>query len=76
LAPQPIIRIVNGLQCKHCPIEPSRPHFRTQSQDAMKKYGNKAHDKKRVKDEDLFDSVKFQSWFWEGKERYWVVDEN
>src|SRR5436305_1868960 len=52
LAPQPIIRIVNGLQCKHCPVEPSRSHFRTQSRDAMKKHGNKAHDKKRVIDKD------------------------
>jgi len=31
----------------------------------MKKHGNKAHDKKRVKDEDLFDSVSsnLASWF-------------
>lgn len=47
----------------------------TQSRDAMKKHGNKAHGKKRIADEDLFDRVRLQSWFWEGKERYWVVDE-
>jgi hypothetical protein len=42
----------------------------------MKEHGNKAHGKKRVADEDLFNPVKLQSWFWEGKERYWVVDES
>ena len=39
-------------------------------------YKNKAYNKKRVIDKDLFDLVRFQSWFWEGKERYWFVDEN
>ena len=55
LAPQPIIRIVSGSQCKHCPIEPLKPPFRTQSRDAIKKHGNKDHGMKRIADEDLFD---------------------
>jgi len=75
LAPQPIIRIVEGLRCRHCRVE-EQPPFKTQSRDVLKKHGNKAHGKKRAADKDLFDRVKFQSWFWEGKERYWVVDES
>lgn len=42
----------------------------------MKKHGNKEHGRKRVADEELFIPVRLQSWFWEGKERYWVVDES
>ena len=72
LAPQPVIPVVDGLQCKHCPAKP----FKTQSRKAIKVHGNKEHGKKRIADEDLFDPVKLQSWFREGKERYWVVDES
>lgn len=36
---------------------------------------NKEHNKKRLKDDQLFTSVRLQSWFTEGKERYWIVDE-
>ena len=72
LAPQPIIPVVSGLQCKYCPAKP----FQTQSRKAIKVHGNQEHGKKRVADEDLFDPIKLQSWFWEGKERYWVVDES
>jgi hypothetical protein len=68
LAPQPIIPIVNGFQCRECP-------FKTQSRDAMRKHGNKVHGKKRVADEDIFRVVRLQSWFGEKRERYWVVDE-
>lgn len=71
-APQPIIRIVSGFQCKHCPALP----FTSQSRDAIKKHGNKDHNMKRIADKDLFDLVKLQSWFWVGRERYWVVDES
>ena len=72
LAPQPVIPVVDGLQCKHCPAKP----FKTQSRKAIKVHRNKEHGKKRIADEDLFDPVKLQSWFREGKERYWVVDES
>jgi hypothetical protein len=57
LAPQPIIRIVEGLRCKYCRVE-EQLLFKTQSRDVLKKHRNKAHDKKRVADEDLFDRVK------------------
>lgn len=69
LAPQPIIQVVRGFQCRHCA-------FKTQSRDAMKKHGNKEHSLKRIADDELFQPVKLQSWFWEGKERYWSVDES
>jgi len=70
LAPQPILPVVDRLQCKHCLL------FKTRSRDAARKHSNKAHDKKRVADEDLFNAVKLQSWFGEKRKRYWVVDES
>lgn len=75
LVPQPVIEVINGLECNYCPVQSSGP-FRTQSRKALKQHGNKIHQKKRVADEDLFHPVKLQSWFKEGKERYWVVDES
>jgi hypothetical protein len=35
LAPQPIIRIVEGLRCRHCRVE-EQPPFKTQSWDVLK----------------------------------------
>ena len=67
-APQPIIAYVDGFQCQDC-------LFKTQDHSNARKHANQAHNKKRVKDEELFQCVKLQSWFWDGKERYWVVDE-
>ena len=61
LAPQPIIKIVDGLQCKHCP-GPGIP-YRTQDHSNIKKHRNKVYSKKRIVDEDLFDQVRLQSWF-------------
>lgn len=72
LGPQPIIKVVDGFQCQHCTIRP----IKSQSRKAIKEHGNKEHGKKRVADKDLFIPVRLQSWFWEGKERYWVVDES
>jgi hypothetical protein len=69
LAPQLVIQVVDGLHCQRCP-------FKSQSRDAMRKHANKVHEKKRVADGELFKTVQLQSWFWEGKERYWVVDES
>jgi hypothetical protein len=42
----------------------------------MKTHGNKEHSMKRVADNKLFWPVKLQSWFQDGKERYWTVDES
>ena len=66
--PQPIIPIVDGVQCQECP-------FKSQSREMIKKHGNSAHNKQRVADKDLFHIIKLQSWFSEKKARYWVVDE-
>jgi hypothetical protein len=71
-APQPVIEVVDGFQCQHCQLRP----YKTQDRSNARKHGNKVHGKKRVADENLFDSVKLQSWFKGGKERYWVVDES
>src|SRR6202043_2662789 len=69
-APQPILPIVDGFQCKHCDA------FLTTSRKWMKMHGNKEHKLKRVVDEELFNHVRLQSWFPESRERYWVVNES
>ena len=68
-APQPIIPVVDGFHCQHC-------NFRNHSRKAMKVHGNKEHSMKRVADDELFRPARLQSWFQDGKERYWVVDES
>ncbi len=42
----------------------------------MKVHGNKEHSLKRAADDELFRPVRLQSWFQDGKEWYWVVDES
>jgi Orsellinic acid/F9775 biosynthesis cluster protein D len=69
LAPQPVIPIVDGLQCRQCT-------FRSTSRNWTRSHGNKAHSMKRAKDDVLFQRVRLQTWFRDGKERYWVVDES
>jgi hypothetical protein len=69
LAPQPVIPTVDGFVCKEC-------LYKTSDRSNIRKHANKTHNKKRAADKDLFDTVKLQSWFWTGKERYWVVDES
>jgi hypothetical protein len=59
LALQLVIKVVNSLKCKNCPIQP----FRTQSRKALKQHGNKVYNKKRVANKNLFCFVKLQSWF-------------
>lgn len=68
-APQPIIPVLDGHLCKGCP-------YKTQSRDAMKKHGNKAHDKQRVADEELYEVVQLQSWFDDRRAQYWIVDQS
>jgi hypothetical protein len=67
--PQSIIPIEDGFQCQHC-------GYNTQSRKAMKVHGNQQHSMKRVKDDKLFKAVRLQTWFRDGKERYWVVNES
>jgi hypothetical protein len=69
LAPQAIIPIVDGFQCRECA-------FKTSDHSNIRKHANKVHNKKRVADEDIFRRVRLQSWFGERRERYWVVDES
>ena len=42
----------------------------------MRQHANRAHNKKRVADEDICQVVRSQSWFGERRERYWIVDES
>jgi hypothetical protein len=69
LAPQPIIPVVDGFQCKKC-----LNYFST-SRKKMKVHRNKEHSLKRIADDELLQLVRMQLWFGEGMERYWVVDE-
>ena len=66
--PQPIIPVLDRFQYKDCP-------FKTQGRPTLRQHANRAHDKKRVADEDICQAVRLQSWFGEKQERYWVVDE-
>lgn len=68
--PQPILLVVDGFQCKLCTT------FLSTSRKVLKTHGNKKHKLKRVVDNELFQSVRLQTWFRTGKERYWIVDEN
>src|SRR5271165_3171176 len=65
--PQPVLPVFNGFQCNDC-------NFKTQSRKVIRKHGNKEHNKKRVKDKEIFHAVQLQTWFTEKKARYWVVD--
>jgi hypothetical protein len=68
-APQPVVPIVDGFQCQHC-------RYRSQSRRTMKDHWNQQHSMKRAEDDELFQPVRLQTWFRDGKERYWVVDES
>jgi len=67
--PQPIIPVVNGFQCRKCP-------FKSQNRKAIREHGNKTHGKQREADQDIFTVARMQTWFRNGKERYWTVDED
>ena len=66
--PQPILPIIDGFQCKLC------TNFLSTNRRLLKVHGNKAHNLKRVVDEELFDHVRIQSWFRAKRERYWCYD--
>ena len=68
LAPQPIIPVVDGLQCQKC------LDYCSTSRKKMKVHGNKEHSLKRIANDELFQPVRIQSWFQDSRERYWVVD--
>jgi hypothetical protein len=69
LAPQPIVPVAGGFRCQECP-------FKTQDHSNVRKHANKVHNKKRAAADELFEPVQLQSWFQDGKERYWTVDES
>ncbi|KAH8798673.1 hypothetical protein F5884DRAFT_687296, partial [Xylogone sp. PMI_703] len=66
LAPQPIIPIVDGYQCREC-------SYITQSEQKIRRHANKDHKKKRATIDEICTRVRVQTWFRDGKERYWVV---
>jgi len=61
--------VVDGFACTEC-------LYKTRDRSNIRKHGNKAHNKKGVADEDMFQVVRMQSWFGKKRERYWVVDES
>jgi hypothetical protein len=69
LIPQPIVPVVNGFQCIECP-------YKTQDRSNVRKHANTEHNKQRLDDGAIYTTVRMQSWFKNGKERYWVVDED
>ena len=69
LAPQPVLPILDGFLCQDC-------EYRSKNRKAVREHVNKEHNKKRVKDNLIFSNIRLQSWFTEGKERYWIVNES
>jgi hypothetical protein len=69
LAPQPVLPILDGFQCRDC-------IYKTRNRNVMRKHSNLEHNKKRAKDEEVFLEVRLQTWVGEKRARYWVVDEN
>jgi hypothetical protein len=65
--PQPVLPIINGFQCQGCT-------YKSTSRGKIRKHCNIEHNKKRLKDEELFRAVQLQTWFTEKRARYWVVD--
>jgi hypothetical protein len=63
---EPVIDVVDGFRYKYYQQSP----YKTQDRSNARKHRNKVHNKKRAADKDLLDSVKLQSWFKGGKERY------
>src|SRR3978361_1313029 len=71
-APQPVIPVSDGLQCKQCSASP----FKTSSQKRLKVHGNQEHGLKGVDHDKLGQKVRLQSWFQDHRQGYWVVDES
>ena len=65
--PQPVLPIIRGFQCQDCV-------YKSTNRGQMRKHCNIEHNKKRLKDEELFQAVQLQTWFSEKRARYWVVD--
>lgn len=66
LAPQPVVRVVDGFSCHLCA-------FLTVSRCLVRKHVNKEHLRRREEDERIFAQVRMQSWYGPKRERYWVV---
>jgi Orsellinic acid/F9775 biosynthesis cluster protein D len=51
LAPQPVLPVFNGYQCRDC-------EYKSQSRAAIRQHMSIEHSKKRIKDEEMFSSVR------------------
>lgn len=67
--PQPVIPVIDGIQCRTCP-------FKSSNRKIMRVHGNREHKQQRMGDDELFTKVRVQSWFQDHRQRYWVVDES
>jgi hypothetical protein len=70
--PQPVLLVQDGFRCRSC-------RYLSQSRKAIQEHGNKEHSIehsiKHTIDEELFTTVRLQTWCRGKRERYWVVDE-
>jgi superfamily II DNA helicase RecQ len=66
--PLPFLPVLDGYQCQEC-------CFKTQSRSNIRRHANKEHNQKHAKDNVICKAVRLQTWFREGKEVYWVVNE-
>ena len=65
--PQPVLPVIDGFRCNYC-------GHKTTNRRIIRWHCNAKHDKKRLRDEELFQAVQLQTWFTEKRARYWAVD--
>ena len=68
-SPQLVVPVVDGFSCYQC-------RFLTTNRAVIRQHANKVHAQKRIRDENMCESVRIQSWFGQKRERYWIVDES
>ena len=67
--PQAVLRVIDGLECTRC----TGPPFRTRNRQRWRAHGNAAHGPGWVSRKERPRKIRMQSWFWNGRERYWRV---
>ena len=68
LAPQPLLPFVSRFNYRKCNT------FRSSSADRMRQHGNTEHGLRWIANfDEIFEEVQIQTWFSNGRQRYWIV---
>jgi hypothetical protein len=68
LGPQPLLPISSGFNCRKC------NKFRSPNAGRMRRHGNTEHGLRWIADfDEIFEKVQIQTWFSNGRQRYWIV---